>query len=92
MVARQPLLDAIEHTMRFADSRKSAVKIQVRALLIETVGWPLMCAVQSCRHVQETAEPTWGLAQSQREVRKGKAPILKTFPDESTAPVIAVLN
>jgi hypothetical protein len=41
-VARQPLLDAIAHTMQFADSRKNAVKIQVRALLIETAGWPLM--------------------------------------------------
>ena len=40
-VARQPLLDAIEHTRQFADSRKGAVKIQVRALLIETVGWTL---------------------------------------------------
>ena len=28
-VERQPLLDAVEHTVQFADSRKSAVKVQI---------------------------------------------------------------
>jgi len=34
-VGRQPFLDAIEHTMQFADSRKSAVKIQIHENILE---------------------------------------------------------
>jgi hypothetical protein len=37
-----------------------------------------------------TPEPTWGLAQCQGELPKEYAPILKTFPDENIALVIAV--